>query len=44
MQEIKHVIICGIGAIGSIYADKISRYDNENILNRPKFLTVKNLF
>ena len=31
MKEIKHVLICGIGAIGSIYADKISRYDNENL-------------
>lgn len=38
MQEIKHVIICGIGAIGSIYADKISRYDNENL----KILVDKN--
>ena len=31
MEEIKHVLICGIGAIGSIYADKISRYDNKNL-------------
>ena len=31
MKEIKHVLICGIGAIGSIYADKISRYDNEKL-------------
>lgn len=31
MKEIKNVLICGIGAIGSIYADKISRYDNENL-------------
>ena len=31
MEEIKHVLICGIGAIGSIYADKISRYDNNNL-------------
>jgi len=31
MSEIKNVLICGIGAIGSIYADKISRYDNDNL-------------
>ena len=31
MKEIKNVLICGIGAIGSIYADKISAYDNENL-------------
>lgn len=31
MNEIKKVLICGIGAIGSIYADKISRYDNANL-------------
>lgn len=31
MKEIKKVLICGIGAIGSIYADKISRYDNANL-------------
>ena len=38
MEEIKHVLICGIGAIGSIYADKINRYDNENL----KILVDKN--
>lgn len=38
MNEIKHVLICGIGAIGSIYADKISRFDNENL----KILVDKN--
>lgn len=31
MREIKKVLICGIGAIGSIYADKISRYANVNL-------------
>lgn len=31
MEEIKHVLICGIGAIGSIYADKICHYDNKNL-------------
>lgn len=31
MREIKKVVICGIGAIGSIYANKISEYDNENL-------------
>lgn len=38
MEEIKHVLICGIGAIGSIYADKISRYNNDNL----KILVDKN--
>lgn len=31
MEEIKHVLICGIGAIGSIYADKINRYNSDNL-------------
>jgi len=31
MKEIKRVLICGIGAIGSIYANIISNYDNENL-------------
>ena len=31
MKEIKKVLICGIGAIGSILADKISKFDNENL-------------
>lgn len=31
MKEITQVLICGIGAIGSIYADKISCYDNANL-------------
>lgn len=30
MKEIKKVIVCGLGAIGTIYADKIQRYDSEN--------------
>lgn len=29
MKEIKKVILCGLGAIGSIYAIKISQYDNK---------------
>jgi len=31
MKNIEKVIICGIGAIGSIYADKIQRYNSENL-------------
>jgi 2-dehydropantoate 2-reductase len=31
MKEIKKVLICGIGAIGSILAHKISKFDNENL-------------
>lgn len=31
MKNIENVIICGIGAIGSIYADKIHRYDSEKL-------------
>lgn len=38
MKEINNILICGIGAIGSIYADKISRYDNQNL----KILVDKN--
>lgn len=38
MEEIKHVLICGIGAIGSIYANKICHYDNKNL----KILVDKN--
>lgn len=30
-MEILKVLICGIGAVGSIYANKISNYDNENL-------------
>lgn len=30
MKEIKKVIVCGLGAIGTIYADKIQRYEAEN--------------
>lgn len=40
MKEIKNVLICGIGAIGSIYADKISTCDNEHL----KILVDKNRF
>ena len=31
MKEIKKVLICGIGAIGSIFAHKISKFDNKNL-------------
>lgn len=31
MKEIKNVLVCGIGAIGSIYADKIEKYSPENL-------------
>lgn len=31
MKEIKKVLICGIGAIGSIYANKISVFDKDNL-------------
>lgn len=31
MNEIKKVLICGIGAVGSIYADKIQNYDFANL-------------
>ena len=31
MKEIKKVIICGVGAVGSIYANLISNYDIENL-------------
>lgn len=29
MKEIKNVLVCGIGAIGSIYANKINEYNSE---------------
>ena len=31
MKEIKKVLICGIGAIGSVLAYKISKFDNANL-------------
>lgn len=31
MKDIKNVLICGIGAVGSIYADKIQNYDPESL-------------
>lgn len=31
MREIKNVLVCGIGAVGSIYADKIQKYNNDNL-------------
>lgn len=38
MREIKNVLICGIGAIGSIYADKIQKFSPNNL----KILVDKN--
>ena len=31
MKEINNVLICGIGAVGSIYADKIQRYNSDSL-------------
>ena len=31
MKEIKNVLICGIGAVGSIYADKVEKYSPETL-------------
>ncbi|MBD5401645.1 ketopantoate reductase family protein [bacterium] len=31
MKEIKNILICGIGAVGSIYANKINKYDNTSL-------------
>jgi 2-dehydropantoate 2-reductase len=31
MREIEKVIICGIGAVGSIYANKINEYNSQNL-------------
>lgn len=31
MKEIKKVILCGLGAIGTIYADKLEKYDAKNL-------------
>lgn len=31
MNEIKKILICGIGAIGSIYADKINKYNKNSL-------------
>ena len=31
MRDIKNVLICGIGAVGSIYADKIQNYDPQSL-------------
>lgn len=55
MNEIKKVLICGIGAVGSIYANKINDYDCQNLkvlvdevrlkkyLDNPKFFNGKEL-
>ena len=31
MNEIENILICGLGAIGSIYAEKISEYNNASL-------------
>ena len=31
MREIKNILICGIGAVGSVYANAINNYDHENL-------------
>ena len=31
MKEIENVLICGLGAIGTIYADKIQKFSPENL-------------
>ena len=31
MNDIKNVLICGIGAVGSIYADKIQNFDSADL-------------
>ena len=40
MKEIKKVLICGIGAVGSIYANKINEYNNKDL----KVLVDKNRY
>ena len=30
MKEIKNVLLCGLGAIGTIYADKLQRSNSDN--------------
>ena len=31
MRDIKNVLICGLGAIGSIYADKIQKFNPDSL-------------
>lgn len=31
MKDIKNVLICGVGAVGSIYADKIQSFDSDSL-------------
>ena len=31
MKEIKKVLVCGIGAVGSIYADKIEKFNPDDL-------------
>ena len=31
MKDIKNILICGIGAVGSIYADKIQTFAKDNL-------------
>lgn len=45
MNEIKNVLICGIGAVGSIYANKINEYKAENLrvlVDKERFKRYKN--
>ena len=30
MNEIRNVILCGMGAVGSVYANKINEYSKKN--------------
>lgn len=31
MRDIENVLICGIGAVGSIYADKIQNFNSDSL-------------
>lgn len=56
MKEIRNVLVCGIGAVGSIYANKINEYNSEslrvlvdkdrleNYTNHPKIFNGKKLY
>ena len=37
MKEIKKVLVCGIGAVGSIYADKIEKFNPDGQLKELHF-------
>ena len=30
MKKIKKVLLCGLGAVGAVYADKLQKFDAEN--------------